>query len=111
MDGRFLIPANSKKSMLIFGLFNGLDLLIFSVGAGVSLLLLMIVGPSETLDTFIVLLPALIAVLLVSPIPNYHNVRTIIKSIWEFYMNRQVFVWKGWCIKDAFNDEQQPTKK
>jgi len=110
MNGRFLIPANSKKSMLIFGLFNGVDLLIFSVGAGTSLLLLMIVGPSEALDTFIVLIPALVAILLVSPIPNYHNVRTIIKSIWEFFTNRQVFVWKGWCAKDAFNDEQSDKK-
>lgn len=110
MNGRFLIPANSKKSMLIFGLFNRVDLLIFSIGAGTSLLLLMIIGPSEALDTFIVLIPALVAVLLVSPVPNYHNVRTIIKSIWEFFTNRQVFVWKGWCVKDAFNDEQ-PDKK
>ena len=56
MDGRYLIPANSKKSMLIFGLFNGGDLFIFSVGVGTSLLLLMIVAPTETLDTFLVLL-------------------------------------------------------
>lgn len=110
MDGRFLIPANSKKSMLIFGLFNGLDLAIFAIGIGMSLLLLMIIGPSETLDTFILLIPALVAVLLVSPIPNYHNVRTIIKSVWEFYMNRQIFVWKGWCVRDVFKDEQ-PGKK
>lgn len=106
MNGRFLIPANSKKSMLIFGLFNGLDLIIFSTGAGISLIMLMIIGPSEVLDTFLVLLPALIAVLLVAPIPNYHNVRTIIKSIWEFSTNRQIFVWKGWCIKDVFDDKQ-----
>ena len=110
MNGRFLIPANSKKSMLIFGLFNRVDLLIFSIGAGTSLLLLMIIGPSEALDTFIVLIPALVAVLLVSPVPNYHNVRTIIKSIWEFFTNRLVFVWKGWCVKDAFNDEQSDKK-
>ena len=110
MNGRFLIPANSKKSMLIFGLFNRVDLLIFSIGAGTSLLLLMIIGPSEALDTFIVLIPTLVAVLLVSPVPNYHNVRTIIKSIWEFFTNRQVFVWKGWCVKDAFNDEQSDKK-
>ncbi len=107
MDNRFLIPANSKKSMLIFGLFNGVDLLIFSIGVGTSLLLLMIVGPSETLDTFLVLLPALICILLVSPIPNYHNVRTIIKSIWQYFTNRQVFIWKGWCIKDAFNEPKK----
>ena len=105
MNGRFLIPANSKKSMLIFGLFNGVDLIIFSIGVTVSLLLLMIVGPSETLDTFLVLSPALVCILLVAPIPNYHNVRTIIKSIWNFFTNRQIFIWKGWCIRDDFADE------
>ena len=105
MNGRFLIPANSKKSMLIFGLFNGVDLLIFGIGVTTSLLLLMIVGPTETLDTFLVLLPALICILLVAPIPNYHNVRTIIKSIWHFFTDRQVFIWKGWCVKDGFTDE------
>lgn len=107
MDGRYLIPANSKKSMLIFGLFNGGDLFIFSVGVGTSLLLLMIVAPTETLDTFLVLLPALFCILLVFPVPNYHNVRTIIKSIWQYFTNRQVFIWKGWCIKDVFNDESK----
>ena len=105
MNGRFLIPANSKKSMLIFGLFNGVDLMIFSIGTATSLLLLIIVGPNEALDTFIVLIPALIAILLVSPIPNYHNVRTIIKSAWEFFTNRQVFIWKGWCAKYVYGEE------
>ena len=108
---RFLIPANSKKSMLIFGLFNGMDLAIFGSGLGVTLLLLAIIGPSQTLDTFIVLTPALVTGLLVAPIPNYHNVRTAIKSVWDFYMNRQVFVWKGWCIRETYGNEQQPIKK
>lgn len=108
---RFLIPANSKKSMLIFSLFNGTDLILFASGLGSTLLLLVIVGPSETLDTFIVLIPALLASLLVAPIPNYHNVRTAIKSVWDFYMNRQVFVWKGWLVKNAYNDTENASKK
>ncbi len=103
---QYLIPANSKKSMLIFGLFNITDLFIFAIGAGITLLLLMIIGPSETLDTILILLPALIAGLLVYPVPNYHNVRTVIKSVWEFFTNRQVFIWKGWCAKDAYSEEQ-----
>lgn len=103
---QFLIPANSKKSMLIFGLFNTVDLIIFGSGLGVTLLLLAIIGPSETLDTFIVLLPALITGLLVAPIPNYHNVRTAIKSVWQFFTLRQSFIWKGWCIKDEYSDKK-----
>ena len=106
MNQQFLIPANSKKSMLIFGLFNTVDLIIFGSGLGVTLLLLAIIGPSETLDTFIVLLPALITGLLVAPIPNYHNVRTAIKSVWQFFTQRQSFIWKRWCIKDEYGDKK-----
>ena len=98
---QFLIPANSKKSMLIFGLFNTVDLIIFGSGLGVTLLLLAIIGPSETLDTFIVLLPALITGLLVAPIPNYHNILTIILECYAFLTNRQRYVWKGWCVSDG----------
>ncbi len=104
MDGRFLIPANSKKSMLIFGLFNGTDLIILSIGIVISFTLIMVIGPRGVLDTFLIMLPGLLAGFLVYPVPNYHNIRTIIKSVWEFFMNRQVFVWKGWCCKDAFED-------
>ena len=37
----YLIPANSKKSMLIFGLFNTTDLIIFLSGLGLTLLLML----------------------------------------------------------------------
>ncbi len=108
---QFLIPANSKKSMLIFGLFNVTDLIIFGSGLTTTMLLLAIIGPTETLDTFIVLIPLLVTTLLVAPVPYYHNVRTAIKSIWTFFLNRQVFVWKGWCIRDVYNDNEQSAKK
>ena len=41
MDKSYLIPANSKKSILIFGLFTGSDLAIASIGIGLSLILMM----------------------------------------------------------------------
>ena len=107
---QFLIPANSKKSMLIFGLFNTVDLIIFGSGLGVTLLLLAIIGPSETLDTFIVLLPALITGLLVAPIPNYHNVLCALQSIYRFYTERRRYVWKGWCFYGQFKDIESKSK-
>jgi len=39
MNG-FLIPANSKKSMLIFGLFNGFDLIVLAIGIVITIILL-----------------------------------------------------------------------
>ena len=103
----YLIPANSKKSMLYFGLFNKFDLLLFGSGIGVSLLLLAILPVDKLLWAIIALTPGVITGVLVIPIPNYHNIRTIIKLAYEFYTTRQKFIWKGWC----FNDGDEDSKK
>ena len=101
MDNMYLIPANSKKSMLKFGLFNNVDLAIFLIGIGVSLLLLLILPINNLLFAIIALGPGLVCAFLVFPVPNYHNIRTIIKLAWEFYTTRQKFIWRGWCYKDG----------
>lgn len=98
---QFLIPANSKKSMLIFGLFNTFDLILFGVGVGLTLIMLPILPIDNLVFAAIALAPALITGFLVFPVPNYHNVRTIIKSIWEFYTNRRIYYWKGWCFSNG----------
>ena len=95
----YLIPANSKKSMLIFGLFTTFDAILFGSGIGVTLLLLLILSPSNLTFAIIDLLPVGITGLLVFPIPNYHNMLTVIQSVWEFYTSRQKFYWKGWCFE------------
>ena len=95
----YLIPANSKKSMLIFGLFTTFDAILFGCGIGVTLLLLLILSPSNLTFAIIDLLPVGITGLLVFPIPNYHNMLTVIQSVWEFYTSRQKFYWKGWCFE------------
>ena len=41
MNG-YLVPANAKRGTLIFNIFRPVDLIMFSVGAGLSLLLLLI---------------------------------------------------------------------
>ena len=96
MNG-FLIPANSKKSMLIFGMFEMIDLIIFLSGVGATLLLLLIISADTLPKVIIVLLPAIVAAFLVIPVPNYHNMRIVISEIWQFYTTRQQFIWKGWC--------------
>ena len=98
MDNSYLIPANSKKSMLIFGMFDTTDMIIFSTGIGISLLLMMFLPVEEFIVAIIALLPGSICGLLVFPIPNYHNVRTVLKNAWNFYTTRQKYIWKGWCF-------------
>lgn len=97
----FLIPANSKKSMLIFGAFNATDLIILGSGAGVSLLLLLVLPLDNIFVAIGAILPGLVCGFLVFPIPNYHNMLTIIKNVYVFYTTRQKFVWKGWCFTDG----------
>ena len=102
----YLIPANSKKSMLIFGAFNTVDLIIFGCGIGISFLLMMFLPIDNFWIAILAITPGLICGFLVLPIPNYHNVLTMIKSLIEFYTTRQKFVWKGWCVNDGENNKK-----
>lgn len=97
MNG-YLIPANTKKSMLIFGLFTKFDLILFLIGIGLSLLLLMILPVEQIAIAIIALLPALVTGFLVMPVPNYYNMRTLLMSAISFFMNQRKFKWKGWCV-------------
>ena len=96
--GSFLIPANSKKSMLIFGLFNQFDLILFCTGIGITFLLVLILPIEELWGVIAALAPGCICGFLVMPVPNYHNVMTLIKSIYNFYTGRRNYIWKGWCV-------------
>ena len=94
----YLIPANTKRSMLIFGLFTKFDLILFGTGIGLTLLLLIILPIEEITFAIIALLPALTTGFLVMPVPNYYNMRTLIASAISFYTNQRKFKWKGWCV-------------
>ena len=106
MDNMYLIPANSKKSMLLFGVFNKFDLVLFLVGVGISLLLLLILPIEGLLFAILALVPGVTCAFLVFPVPNYHNIRTVIKLAWEFYTTRQKYIWRGWCYKDGEDDKK-----
>lgn len=107
---KFLIPANTKKSMLIFGAFTTFDLILFAIGIGATLLMLVIISPNTLLTAIIDLLPALVCGFLVLPIPNYHNIRVVIQELYRFYTTRQKFVWKGWCVNDEYGESKQVYK-
>lgn len=107
MNDIFLIPANSKKSALIFGWFYTFDLILFGSGLGLTLLLMAILPLGEVVFSIIAIIPAGTALLLVFPVPNYHNVLTVIISIWTFLTTRRSYIWKGWCVAD----EQETDKE
>ncbi len=96
----FLIPANSKKSALIAGMFKPFDLGLFITGVIITFLLLFAI-PGTTLGVVIIkLAPALLCTFLTLPIPNYHNTRVLIREVVTFFTDRKIYYWKGWCIYD-----------
>lgn len=106
MNGNYLIPANSKKSMLIFGIFDQIDLWIFGIGVAITFLLLIAIRAETLVQVIIVLTPLLVAAFLIMPVPNYHNMRIVISELWQFYTTRQQYVWKGWCAKDGSDSKK-----
>ena len=107
MNG-YLVPANSKKGTLILNMFRPLDLIMFCIGAGVSLFLIMIVPSDKTIAILISCLPVGITGLLVVPIPNYHNVLCAIQSIFRFFSEKIKgdYKWRGWCFYEKFGQEK-----
>ena len=100
MNEQFLIPANSKKSMLIFGLFEWFDLLLLGCGISLTLLLFLTLPTDELLFLILTLAPGMITIFLALPIPYYHNVRKFIIILYNYFTTRQKFIWKGWCYLD-----------
>ena len=111
MNGNYLIPANTSRGKLIFGLFREIDLIIFLSGVGVTFLLLMILPLEDTTMAIIAVAPALMCSLLVAPIPNYHNVMTVIIECYQFFTSQQKYVWKGWCFMYESKDDRQDNSR
>ncbi len=107
MRGQYLIPANSKKMLLIFGLFNTFDLILFGTGVLITLIMMMVVPIQEIVWAIIAILPVAVTGFLVFPIPNYHNVLTVIIDVFTFFTQNQRFRWKGWCFLDEYKESKR----
>ena len=110
MNHSYLVPANAKKGTLILNVFLPFDLIMFSTGIVVSLLLIALLPSSNVWLVLLSSMPALVTGLLVVPIPNYHNVRVAILSIYRFYTERRRFIWKGWCFYEKLVEESRKSK-
>ena len=107
MNNNYLIPANSKKSQLILGLFTGGDLFVFLTGVTITVALLLVFKTTSMAMMIGFLSPALLATFLVAPVPNYHNVMTLIGNIINFATGQKKYYWRGWC---ASYDSDRPKR-
>ena len=107
MNNNYLIPANSKKSMMIFGMFYPFDLILFGCGIVATMIMVMTLPIANLVMAIISILPATITGFLVFPVPYYHNVLTVIISTWNFFTTRQKFIWKGWCVMSESKEDKK----
>ena len=102
----YLIPANSKKGQLMFGVFRPIDLGVLISSAFITVLLLFIIDGQELPILVIKLLPLALGVLLVVPVPYYHNVITFISEVITYLQATKEYKWRGWCAYREFGDKQ-----
>lgn len=103
----YLIPANSKKGLLILGVFNHTDAIIFALGLTVTFFLLILFPPEILFWTVLEIIPVLTAGMLVFPIPNYHNALNLLLIIIEFVRVNQKLEWKGWEYERVYQEDTQ----
>ena len=97
----YLIPANSKKSQLIFNVFRIIDLIILLTGAFITTLLMFNFKGDTVKELAIKLAPVGICLFLVMPLPFYHNVLVYLQEVVIYFMNPRRYYWRGWCIRDG----------
>ena len=103
----YLIPANSKKSQLIFNVFKIIDLIILLTGAFITTMLMFIFKGDTVKELAIKLAPVGICLFLVMPLPFYHNVLVYLQEVVIYFMNPRRYYWRGWCARYVANDDEQ----
>lgn len=110
----YLIPANSKKSQLIFNVFRIIDLIILLTGAFITTMLMFIFKGDTVKELAIKLAPVGICLFLVMPLPFYHNVLVYLQEVVIYFMNPRRYYWRGWCasyVGSDGNTEQAESKR
>ena len=110
MNNIYLIPANSKKSKLIFSIFTAFDLIMFAIGITTTIILMLLIRTNSIIVMTFLMLPGVLSGILVLPIPNYHNVLGFIKSMLNYLGSRKQYYWKGWCVKDVYGRDYENRK-
>ena len=105
---QYLIPANSKRSMLILGLFTPVDLIIVAIGGFITLIMMFIITAETMQDIGIILTPLLISAAMVAPVPNHRNVWNLTANVYNYFSRRRTYYWKGWCM--TIGEEQSDEK-
>src|SRR5574344_3095616 len=102
----YMIPANAKKSQLIFSIFRLIDVVILATGICISLILMFIFKGDTVTELVFKLAPGAISCILVMPVSFYHNVSVFLREAYQYYTGQTRYIWRGWCAWYVGDDEQ-----
>ncbi len=103
----YIIPANSKKSQLIFNVFRPFDLFAVLLPGILLTTIFLFIFPGDTIsDIVIKLTPIGIALFLVLPVPFYHNVLVYIQEVITYFNSQRRYYWRGWCASYVGDDDR-----
>lgn len=97
---QFNMPKNFKRGQFYFNSFRAIDLIIGITGTVLSLILILIYllgfnGRNVWMILLLLLFPGLVCVILVIPMPNYHNVMELLKIWVNWTRKKRKYVWRG----------------
>ncbi len=111
----YIIPANSKKSQLIFNVFRPIDLFGILLPGALLTVVFLFVFPGDSISAIIIkLAPVSLALFLVMPIPFYHNVLVYLREVYIYFSSQRRYYWRGWCasyVGSDGNTEQAESKR
>ena len=103
-----LVPANTKRSTLILGMFRLYPDVIIAASGTIGTIMILVVLSNFSVPAWaliLALMPMLVCAILVFPIPNYHNTLCAIQSILGFYQGRRKYIWRGWCLVHEYENK------
>lgn len=111
----YIIPANSKKSQLIFNVFRPIDLFGILLPGALLTVVFLFVFPGDSISAIVIkLAPVSLALFLVMPIPFYHNVLVYLREVYIYFSSQRRYYWRGWCasyVGSDGNTEQAESKR
>ena len=111
----YIIPANSKKSQLIFNVFRPIDLFGILLPGALLTVVFLFVFPGDSISAIVIkLAPVSLALFLVMPIPFYHHVLVYLRELYLYFSSQRRSYWRGWCasyVGSDGNTEQAESKR
>lgn len=108
----YIIPANSKKSQLIFNMFRPIDLFGILLPGALITTIFLFVFPGDTISAIAIkLTPICISLFLVLPVPFYHNVLVYLREMITYFNSQRRYYWRGWCASYVGDDDRDAAEK